>query len=246
MDYFIEFYKNSDRQGPGDDKYSEMALRMLDALPPNPKILDIGCGSGKQSIALAKLIECEITAVDFYDCFLDQLSIKIKQEKLENRIKPQKASMFDLPFSENQFDIIWSEGAIYIMGFEKGIKEWKIFLKPQGYLVVSEISWLRKDIPQEIFDFWTSAYPEICSISQKIAIIEKNGYRSLGHLTLPDYGWLKNYYLPLEQKKETFLQQYGDIEEAREVVENEFKAELNLYLKYKDFYSYVFYIMGKI
>lgn len=246
MDYFIEFYRNVDRQGPGDDKYTEMAFRNLDGLPCIPKILDIGCGSGKQSIALAKLMECEITAVDYYDCFLEELTENSKKEKLAGSIKPQQASMFDLPFADNQFDLIWSEGAIYIMGFEKGLTAWKRFLKPRAYMVVSEITWLRKDIPTEIFNFWTAAYPEIGTISQKVAIIENTGYKPLGHLVLPEYGWLENYYLPLEQKKEKFLQQYGNITEARQVVENEFETELNLYRKYKDYYSYVYYIMRKL
>jgi ubiquinone/menaquinone biosynthesis C-methylase UbiE len=246
MDYLIEFYKHTDRQGPGDVKYTEMAFNLLDVLPPKPKILDIGCGSGKQTITLAKLLDCEITAIDYCDCFLEELAETVKKERLEKSIKLQNASMFNLPFVDQQFDIIWSEGAIYIMGFEKGLKEWKRFIKPQGYMVVTEISWLRKDIPEEIFDFWKTAYPDIGSISQKIETIENNGYKSLGHLILPEYGWLENYYLPLKQKKEQFFQQYGNIELARQFVENEFETELKLYRKYKDYYSYVFYIMKKI
>lgn len=48
--------------------------------------------------------------------------------------------MFELPFSANTFDIIWSEGAIFIIGFEQGLREWKPFLKLGGYLVLSELA----------------------------------------------------------------------------------------------------------
>ena len=246
MDYFIEYYRNINRKGPGDDHYTEMAFRLLEGLPPNPKILDIGCGSGLQSIALAKMIDCEITAVDYYDYFLDELAENIKKEKLWDRIKPVKASMFELPFEDHEFDVIWAEGAIYIIGFENGLREWKRLLKPNGYLVATDISWIRNDVPKAAHDFWTAAYPDVSNISKKIAIIEHQGYQSLAHLTLPEYGWMENYYLPLEARKASFLETYGHVPEAVQVVKEEFDTEFEIYKKYKEFFSYVYYIIRKL
>jgi ubiquinone/menaquinone biosynthesis C-methylase UbiE len=243
FDYFIEFYKRLDRQGPGDDKYTEMAFRLLENLPPNPRILDVGCGSGSQTLALARLAPGEITAVDVYDCFLNKLNENVQKETLKGIITTLNASMFQLPFEEGNFDIIWSEGSIYIMGFEKGLKEWKRFLKPGGYLVASEITWLRKDIPAEILDFWNAAYPEIGTVTQKLSVIEKCGYRPLAHLTLPQYCWQQNYYDLMEVQKQDYLTQYGHVVEARQVVESEMELEMSLYQGYKDYYSYVFYVM---
>jgi ubiquinone/menaquinone biosynthesis C-methylase UbiE len=243
FDYFIEFYKRLDRQGPGDDKFTEMAFRLLENLPPNPRILDVGCGSGSQTLALARTARCEITAVDVYDCLLEKLKENASRETLKGSITTLNASMFELPFEDEQFDLIWSEGSIYIMGFEKGLKEWKRFLKPGGCVVASEITWLRKDVPEEIMDFWNAAYPEIGNVTEKLSVIEKCGYRSLAHLTLPQYGWQKNYYDLMEAQKQDYLNQYGHIAEARQVVESEMELEMSLYQKYKDFYSYVFYVM---
>ncbi|TVQ85917.1 MAG: class I SAM-dependent methyltransferase [Bacteroidetes bacterium] len=246
FDYFIEFYKRLDRQGPGDDKYTEMAFRLLENLPPNPRILDVGCGSGSQTLALARMAPCEITAVDVYDCLLNKLNENAQKETLKGTINTLNASMFELPFEAAQFDLIWSEGSIYIMGFEKGLKEWKRFLKPGGYLVASEITWLRKDIPAEILDFWNAAYPEIGYVSKKLSVIEKCGYRPLAFLTLPESGWQQNYYDLMETQKQHYLNQYGHVEEARQVVESEMELEMSLYQKYKDFYSYVFYVMQMV
>jgi ubiquinone/menaquinone biosynthesis C-methylase UbiE len=246
IDYFIEFYKNVDRQGPGDDKYTQKAYEMLEGIPTKPKILDVGCGSGKQTMVLASLCKGEIIAVDYYDCFLDELKVISKKAGHEKQIKPMQASMLELPFKNGEFDLIWSEGAIYIMGFENGLKAWKKFLKPDGYIVVSEISWIRPNPPKEILDFWNAAYPEMGTISHKINVIENCGYQALGHLILPEYGWTENYYFPLERKTEIFLKKYGDVPEAREIVSNEIDTELALYRKYKEFYSYVFYVMKKI
>ncbi len=50
--------------------------------------------------------------------------------------------MDKLPFGDEEFDIIWSEGAIYNIGFERGVKDWSRYLKVGGLLVVSEITWI--------------------------------------------------------------------------------------------------------
>jgi len=49
-------------------------------------------------------------------------------------------SMDNLSFQNEELDLIWSEGAIYNIGFERGINEWRKFLKPGGFIVVSEAS----------------------------------------------------------------------------------------------------------
>ena len=61
-----------------------------------------------------------------------------------------------LDFPEHNFDIIWSEGAIYIMGSEAGLRQWKPMLNSiqtnkerilaQGYallntFVLPEVCW---------------------------------------------------------------------------------------------------------
>ena len=57
--------------------------------------------------------------------------------------------MFNLKFEDGSFDIIWSEGAIFVIGFEKGLREWRRLLTPDGYVAVSELSWLQSDVPKE-------------------------------------------------------------------------------------------------
>jgi SAM-dependent methyltransferase len=55
--------------------------------------------------------------------------------------------MKDLPFGREQFDLIWSEGAIYIMGFEQGLRAWKVFCKKGGHIVVSDCAWFEQNPP---------------------------------------------------------------------------------------------------
>jgi SAM-dependent methyltransferase len=39
---------------------------------------------------------------------------------------------------KQKFDLIWSEGAVFIIGFEKGLKEFKKHLKPGGFMPDAE------------------------------------------------------------------------------------------------------------
>jgi SAM-dependent methyltransferase len=143
-------FDSSDKNGesPGDNQSTKRALKMVRNLTPDSKILDIGCGPGRQTIELAKSSVCHVTALDNHQPFLDKLVRKAENEKLADRITTVNASMFDMKFSPNSFDLIWSEGAIYIYGFEKGLRDWKKMLTEDGYIVVSELSWLTPEMPE--------------------------------------------------------------------------------------------------
>ena len=50
--------------------------------------------------------------------------------------------MDDLSFEKDSLDLIWSEGAIYNIGFERGLKEWRNYLKPEDTLPFLKVSGL--------------------------------------------------------------------------------------------------------
>lgn len=245
LELLIDLHKNSERQGPGSEKETLKALNYI-YLPGNRKlnIADIGCGSGGQTITLAQNINGQITAVDLFPEFLNELNERSKKLGLTDKIKTLEKSMDDLPFSAEEFDIIWSEGAIYNVGFENGIRKWKDYLKIGGYLSVSEITWITNSRPKEIEEFWTKEYPEVDKASNKIKLLENNGYSFVGYFYLTQESWIENYYKPMEARFEPFLKRNNNSELAKKVVE-ENRAEIALFQKYKDYYSYGFYIARK-
>jgi SAM-dependent methyltransferase len=153
--------------------------------------------------------------------------------------------MDDLPFAEAEFDVIWSEGAIYNIGFKRGVADWKRYLRPGGLLVVSEISWMTGTRPAEIQRHWESEYPEIDVASSKMKVLEENGYSPIGYFVLPEHCWLENYYLPMQDSFPDFLDRNGNSEAARAIVEAETK-EIELYDQYKSHYGYGVYIARKV
>ena len=150
-----------------------------------------------------------------------------------------------LPFEEEGLDLIWSEGAIYNIGFERGLNEWRRYLKMGGYVAVSESSWFTEERPAEIHDFWMSVYPEIDTIPNKVAQIQKAGYIPVATFILPEYCWTENYFTPLIKAREIFSQKYPGNKTVEELMKFG-RHEAELYRKYKEFYGYVFYIAKKV
>ena len=176
--------------------------------------------------------------------FLEMLMKKSKVNNLTNRIVAKEMLMESLTFKESSFDVIWSEGAIYNIGFEKGLSLWRKYLKDNGYIAVSEISWLTDTRPDEIEQYWVNAYPEIDTIENKLSVINKCGYTSVAHFVLDDKCWLDNYYQPILERSEAFMKKYDYTDEVKEFVEAG-KIEADMYNRFKDYYSYVFYIAKK-
>lgn len=241
----IDLHKNSERQGPGSEQDTLNALDFMD-LPGDRQleIADIGCGSGGQTITLAMKLNAHITAVDLFPEFLQELNERSKKFNLADKISTLEKSMDELQFRSEEFDVIWSEGAIYNIGFDNGIRKWKYFLKPGGYMAISEITWLTHERPGEIEDFWMREYPEIDTAASKISILENHGFTLSGYFNLLPDSWIEQYYQPLEERFEVFLQRNDHSKLARKVVEDS-RAEIALYLKYMDYYSYGFYIARK-
>ncbi len=246
LQLLVDLYKHSLRQGPGGEAETKQALDLAGLDRSRPlKIADIGCGTGASTILLAKELDAEITAVDFLPEFLDELQTRAKDHGVAERITTLTCSMDALPFSDEAFDVIWSEGAVYNMGFEAGVSAWRRYLKPGGRLIVSEITWLGATRPPEIQSHWDSEYPEIDVASAKIGILERHGYSPLAYFFLPPHCWLENYYRPMQNRFEAFLERHGRSDQAKAIVEAE-KHEITLYEKYGEYYSYGVYMAKKI
>ena len=245
LEIFFEIHKDLPREGPGDNESTRKAFTFLEDLPSNPYILDIGCGPGMQTIQLAKLIDGKIIAIDTHQPFLDDLDRNAEKAGVRDKIETINKSMFKMDFEEGQFDIIWSEGAAYIYGFENALKDWHIFLKNNGYIVVSEASWLKKNPPSEIRDFWNEAYPDIKLIEENKDRIKNSGYKLISYLVLPESSWWENYYIPLEKRITELKTKYQSNEEVEKQLDEEL-IEIEMFRKYSDYYGYVFYIMQKI
>ncbi len=239
-----EYFSSTDRQGPGSESCTLKAFSFLKDLPAMPHIADLGCGTGSSALTLAKHHDVRITAIDLFPEFIEKLKSRAQQIRVSEKIFPMTGDMASLAFEEESMDAVWSEGAIYNIGFKQGVKEWYRFIKPGGYMAVTEATWLTDNRPQEIEEFWLEAYPEIDTLPNKVKQMEEAGYKNITTFTLPEECWTKEFYLPQQKAQEMFLSKYPDNPTAHALIANQ-RREAELYAKYKDFYGYVFYIGQK-
>ena len=240
-----EYFSGVERQGPGSPEVTIKALSFIDHLTNESRIADLGCGTGGQTMVLAQHAPGHITGLDLFPAFIDLFNLNAGKLNLQDRVKGLAGSMDNLPFQQEELELIWSEGAIYNIGFERGLNEWRKFLKTGGCVAVSEASWFTEERPSEINDFWQDAYPEIDTIPNKVAQMQKAGYIPVATFILPENCWTEHYYAPQVSLQEAFLKKHAGNKTAEELVTAQ-RHEAQLYNKYKEFYGYVFYIGKKI
>ena len=248
IEYIYELCELLPRSGPGDNESTRRAFNSIAGLSmqlsSHPFILDIGCGQGMQTVELAKISNGKIIGLDNHEGFLDLLMACAKKVGLEKNIIPKKLSMLDMDFEGKSFDIIWSEGALYCMGFQNGLKRCHELLKDKGCLAVTELVYIAPDPPAEVVEYFEDEYPDIKNIEENIEMIEKEGFNLISNFTLPESAWLNNYYLPVEKELPSLIKKHEGNEVALAVFEG-FRNEVNFYRKYSKFYGYQFFVMQK-
>jgi len=203
-------------------KYTRKAFRMLPQMD-KPRILDIGCGSGVPTLELARLSQGEVIGIDIDQPVLDKFTRKMKEAGLTDRVQAVKCSIFDMDFADESFDIIWSEGSIYAIGFERGLREWKRFLKPDGFMVIHD---------------------EKGNVNDKLKQISNCGYELLGYFILSEDIWWTEYFAPLEKLIIESRTRYTDdvkiLEELRQA-----QRELDMFKKHPERNSSVCFVMKR-
>ena len=248
-DLCYESHLGLERQGIGSEEMTLKALSFLDNLNDISKVADLACGTGGQTMVLARNITGNIIGVDIYPAFINIFNDNAKKLNLQNRVNGIVGAMEDLSFQKEEFDLIWSEGAIDSIGFEKGLAHWNGFLKKNGYVAVTCPSWLTYERPAKIEKFWVEAGGSIDTIGSNISIMQKVGYSFVAAFTLPEKCWTDNYFIPREAADKALLEKYVGNKTAAAYIEayiKENKFEEELYSKYKQYYGYVFYIGKKI
>jgi ubiquinone/menaquinone biosynthesis C-methylase UbiE len=214
---------NRDQFRANLSKYTRKAFQYL-PLMENPRILDIGCGSGVPTIELARLSNGKIIGIDIDQSLLDKLIRKINDEGFSDRVTTVRCSLLEIDFPEESFEIIWAEGSIWVIGFEKGLKEWNQLLKTYGYMVIHD---------------------EIKNETDKLKIIPKCGYELLNTFRLSKNTWWEEYYKPLENRLRTLFKKYGNDIEANKILKK-YQNEVDMFKKTPNNHSSVFYILKKI
>ena len=243
MDYFVELFAGLPRCGPGDEASTRRAFEAMKLLPPQPRILDIGCGPGVQTIELLRLSEGTVVALDLLPQMIARVAQAAKDKGFSDRLETVQADMNDMAFEPSSFDVIWSEGAIYFLGFERGLAKVQDLVKPGGYVALSEAVWLEPDPPPEAIKLWKE-YPEIDTVERKLEIVASLGYEIVEHFVLPPSSWTDAYYDPLAKRIPEYEREWKGIPDAEDVLA-EARNEISVFRRCSQYYGYAFFVMQK-
>ena len=91
MDYFLQIYGTLPRAGPGSNELTRGALEMRPHVPESPRILDVGCGPGMQTVELLRITNGTVVALDHMPDRI--VRVEARAEKVKRRASVPKLGM---------------------------------------------------------------------------------------------------------------------------------------------------------
>ena len=176
-----EYYQIKDKCRAGLLNYLAEAVSLLPEAN-NPRILDIGCGTGIPTIWLAEKYGGTITAIDTDNDALNWLKEKIIKKGLINQITVKSISFYDLKQKSCFFDIILAEGFLNVIGFEVGFVKLIGMLKEGGYFIIHD---------------------EFKNHKMKCEFIKTQKCELIGTVFMDESIWWNHYYRQLEEEIST-------------------------------------------
>lgn len=222
MDKFPNLQTLKDTVRGNLSKYTRRAFSVIPGAEVS-HILDIGCGSGVPTIELTKLSKGKIIAIDNDRLQLEVLEKRLKDQGLEDRVETVCRSLKNMSFDDESFDLIWSEGSIFVLGFERGLKAWRRLLRPVGYMAIHD---------------------ERGNVEKKLNTISGCGYELLDHFILDRNIWWNEYYSPLEKEMRIMRNRYSGKSGIAAKFGRELQ-EIEMFKKKPEKYESVFFILRK-
>ena len=238
VEAFFAVYEDLPRHGPGSDSLTRDMLERLGPLAHWPRILELGCGIGRATTVLAEATGGSVVAVDLHAPFVKRLRARASQLGIAARIDARVADFGALAFDDEPFDLLWSEGAAYHLGFRNALAKWRPWLRPGGFAVLTECTWLTDTPAAEAAEYFARGYPSMGTIASNTMAAREEGFEVLDTVTFPSSAWWDEYYKPLAARCERLAGQ----PELAEVVK-EAREEIELKRRCDDSYSYVGFLL---
>lgn len=156
--------------------WRKKAIRLLKDRNPK-RILDIATGTADFAIEALSLNPDAVIGVDISEEMLKLGEEKIKNKKLEHKIKLMLADSEHLPFEDNSFDAITvGFGVRNFENLENGLRDMHRVLNENGTVVILEFS---KPTQFPVKQFYAFYFSVICPMVGKIFSKDNSAYTYL-------------------------------------------------------------------
>lgn len=158
-DSFDFSFQQKTMMGPNALRIVEEELSFLE-IAPGARILDLGCGAGLSSLALAKQTGATVFAADLWIEPSENLA-RFEAFGLGDRITPISVDATQgLPFAHRFFDVLHSIDAYHYFGANETMLPSLVPYVKRGGIIAIAVPGLKKEfesgIPNELKPFWQS------------------------------------------------------------------------------------------
>lgn len=137
--YWREIYQRNGIKELVHQQRLRSALELVDGigLPSETPVLDIGCGAGLATVALAQR-GYAVDAIDPVQAMVDSTRDRVTRAGLERRVRVGLGDIYSLPFRDETFAIAIALGVLpWLPSIEKPLREAARVLQQVGHLIVS-------------------------------------------------------------------------------------------------------------
>lgn len=170
-------------------------LHGISQLPPNKKILEIGCGNGIGT----RLIHEYFKPSEFIATEYDESLVEITKNKVKDlNVLIEQADATKFRFANNEFDAVIGLSVIHhIPNWEDALNELHRIIKPKGLLIIKELS---IETFETLFGkisrkFVEHPYDDMFRKDEFINYLKQKGFKLEDLLPHSMLGFLSDFYL---------------------------------------------------
>ncbi len=134
-----DVYEQESVEGAIYRKRLDIVLRWIDelAIPTGEKVLEIGCGAGRCTVAMAQR-GYVIHAMDSVEGMVNSTQEHASEAGVSSSVTTSRGDAHNLPFRDGSFGLVLAMGVIPYLQFpQKGLSEMARVLRPGGFLLVT-------------------------------------------------------------------------------------------------------------
>jgi ubiquinone/menaquinone biosynthesis C-methylase UbiE len=111
-------------------------------------VLDVGCGTGGNSVHLAEKYGCRVTGIDISELMIERAQNRLEDSHLRDQLSFHVGDAYSLDFPDTTFDTVLTIFVSQFLDLDKSFPEFHRVLKHGGSLGINEM-YRQEDIPPE-------------------------------------------------------------------------------------------------